>query len=110
MNVCTVLEHNSQKIRRCVRAVNRAFESALYKERQSAAVIDVRVAENNAFNFSRVERERFFVHSVHFLAALELSAVQKNLMVVRGYHVAGAGNSYRCSAKFYFHFLSFSSP
>ena len=90
VNIRAVLEHDVQKIRRRISAVNRAFKTALHQQRQPAAVVDMRVTEYHAFNLSRVKRERFLIHFFGFPAALKLSAVKQDLMLVRRNQVAGS--------------------
>ena len=90
MYVSAVLEHNVQKIRSRVCAVNAALESSLYQERYPAAVVYMGMAEHHVFDFCRVERKLLIIESFLRLSALKLPAVQQDLVLFRCYEMAGS--------------------
>jgi hypothetical protein len=57
-------------------------EASFYEQRQTPAVVDVSVAQHDAFYLGRVERERLPVHFIFGPAALELPAVQEYLVIL----------------------------
>ena len=82
VNICTVLKHYFKQVCCSICAVNGSLESSLYQQRNSAAVVNMGMAQDYAFNLLRVKGERLLVELFHLFTSLELSAVQQNFMIV----------------------------
>ena len=103
VDVGGVLQHDVQQFRRGVRAVDLALKALLDQQRQPAAVVDVGMGKDHAFDLGGIERERLPVSGFFRRPALELSAVEQDLMLVRADHMAAAGDPGGCAAKLDFH-------
>ena len=81
VDVSAVLQHDIQQVCSRICAVDLALESSLYEKRDPAAVVDVRMAQDEVLYLGRIKRKRLIVQFFLRLSALELSAVQQHLVI-----------------------------
>jgi O-antigen/teichoic acid export membrane protein len=98
-----VKQHNGQKVARCPCSVDFTLEAFLYKLRQPAAVVYMRVRNYNAVNLRGIERKSFVVLVT---VTLMQPAVDKYFFAAGNDTVAAAGHFFIGSVKSKLHFLT----
>ena len=81
VNKAAVLQHDIEKICSCIRTIDFSGKATLYKQRNSAAVVDMGMTQNHAFHFLRIKRKRLVIQRFLRLSALKLSTIEQNLMI-----------------------------
>ena len=103
LNVCAVTQHNIRQIRRRVRAEDFRMKSLLHEKRQSAAMIDVSMTQDDKIDFFRFKRKRETVSLLAFAPSLKHTAVQQKTVPLRFDQMTGTGHAVCCTAEPDFH-------
>jgi len=69
-----------------------ACEAALDQERETAAMIDVRVGEHHRVDFPGIERKLFPIPGMTLATPLDKTALKEDLQVTDPEDMAGAGD------------------
>ena len=97
LQVRRVGQHQPAQIERAASAMHRPLKPCDDQARQPAAVIDVRVREDDGVDGLGRDRQRRPVAKAKFLQPLEQSAVEQDPLAVNFEEVLGAGHGARGS-------------
>ncbi|MCE2873791.1 MAG: hypothetical protein LW605_08545 [Xanthomonadales bacterium] len=106
-----VAQHDRQQVAASGIGVDRSAEAALHEQRQPAAVVDMRMAQDHCVDGVRLERERPAVAGARIATALQHAAVEQDLPTGHPQDVAGAGHLTRRAVELDLHgFLPLQGP